>query len=77
MIYTAKKEKKISDSENIQNYLSDVRNLLDRHKLVENLVHRQDMPHHDLVETLVHKQNMVELQRRLDQLESQPIARIL
>ncbi len=77
MVYTTKKEKKISDSENLQNYLSDVRNLLDRHKLVENLVHRQDMPHHDLVETLVHKQNMVELQRRLDQLEPQPIARIL
>ena len=51
--------------------------MLARHKLVENLVHRQDMPHHDLVETLVHKQNMVELQRLLDRLGSQPIARIL
>ena len=63
--------------EDIQEYLPDVKNLLARHKLVEDLVHRQDMPHHDLVETLVHKQNMVELQRLLNQLESQPIARIL
>ena len=67
----------MNDREDIQNYLSDVKNLLARHKLVEDLVHRQDMPHHDLVETLVHKQNMVELQRLLDLLESQPIARIL
>ena len=67
----------MNDREDIQNYLSEVRNLLARHKLVENLVHRQDMPHHDLVETLVHKQNMVELQKLLDQLGSQLIARIL
>ena len=73
MNHTTKKD----DRENIQDYLSDVRNLLARHKLVEDLVHRQDMPHHDLVETLVHKQNMVELQRLLDLLGNQPIARIL
>ena len=63
--------------EDLQEYLPDVKNLLARHKLVEELVHRQDMPHHDLVESLVHKQNMVELQRLLNQLEYQPIARIL
>ena len=77
MDYTTKKATKMSDREDIQDYLSDVRSLLARHKLVENLVHRQDMPHHDLVETLVHKQNMVELQRLLDQLGFKPIARIL
>jgi magnesium transporter len=65
------------DRDDIQDYLPDVRNLLARHKLVEDLVHRQDMPRHDLVETLVHNQNRVELQRLLDQLGSQPIARIL
>jgi magnesium transporter len=63
--------------EDIQEYLPDVKNLLARHKLVEELVHRQEMPHHDLVESLVHKQNMVELQRLLNQLGYQPIARIL
>jgi len=72
-----KKAKKMNDREDIQNYLSDVRNLLARHKLVENLVHRQDMPHHDLVENLVHKQNRVELQKLLDQLGTRLIARIL
>ena len=77
MDYTTKNATKMRDREDIQDYLSDVRSLLVRHKLVEDLVHRQDMPHHDLVETLVHKQNMVELQRLLDQLDSQLIARIL
>ena len=77
MDYTTIKAKKMNDHEDIQDYLSAVRNLLARHKLVEELVHRQDMPHHDLVESLVHKQNMVELERLLEQLGSQPIARIL
>jgi magnesium transporter len=67
----------MNDRTDIQSYLSDVRNLLARHKLVEDLVHRQNMPRHDLVETLVHKQNRVELQRLLDQLGYQSIARIL
>lgn len=29
--------------------------LLARHKLVEDLVHHQEMPRHDLVESLVHR----------------------
>jgi len=67
----------MNDQADFQSYLSDVKALLAKHKLVEGLVHRQDMPHHDLVETLVHKQNRVELQRLLDQLGTQFIARIL
>ncbi|MDD5633387.1 MAG: magnesium transporter CorA, partial [Methylococcales bacterium] len=67
----------MNDRHHIKNNLSDVRRLLERHKLVENLVHRQDMQHHELVESLVHKQNRVELQKLLDQLEAQPIALIL
>jgi len=67
----------MNDRDDIKNNLSDVRRLLARHKLVEDLVHRQDMQHHELVESLVHKQNRVELQKLLDQLEPQPIALIL
>jgi magnesium transporter len=57
--------------------LDKVTSLLQKHKLVENLVHRQNMPRHDLVENLVHKQNLVELQRLLDHLDNLRIARIL
>ena len=57
--------------------LDKVTALLQKHKLVENLVHRQNMPRQDLVENLVHKQNLVELQRLLSQLDQQNIAGIL
>ena len=67
----------MNDRDDIKNNLSDVRRLLARHKLVEDLVHRQDMQHHELVESLVHKQNRVELEKLLDQLEPKPIALIL
>ncbi|MEI6543291.1 MAG: CorA family divalent cation transporter [Methylococcales bacterium] len=67
----------MNNHKDIQEPLSNVMALLARHKLVEDLLHRQDMPRHDLVETLVHKQNKVELQRLLDQFDNRLIARIL
>ncbi|MEY3760993.1 MAG: hypothetical protein RIR39_2484, partial [Pseudomonadota bacterium] len=67
----------MNDHEDVQDNLSNVIRLLARHKLVEDLVHRQNMPRHDLVETLVQKQNRVEFQRLLDQLDFQSVARIL
>ena len=51
--------------DDVQQHLREVQALLSRHKLVENLVHRQDMPRHELVEGLVHKQHLAELQARL------------
>lgn len=37
--------------------------ILQKHKVIEDMVHKQDMPHHDLVETLVRKENMAQLQQ--------------
>lgn len=51
--------------------------LLQKHKLVENLVHRQDMAHHELVETLVHKENIGQLHQFINQLPTSEIAQIL
>lgn len=62
-----------SAAENLQQVLV----LLNKHKLVEELVHRQDMPRHDLVETLVHKQNLTELHYKLDQMHPADVAYIL
>ncbi len=59
-----KKESKESLQESLQQVIA----LLEKHKLVEDLVHKQDMPKHALVESLVHKQNLAELQKRLDAL---------
>ncbi|MGZ8240596.1 MAG: CorA family divalent cation transporter [Methylobacter sp.] len=54
-----------------------VLNILLKHKLIADLVHKQDMPHHDLVETLVHKENMAQLQQILNHLPSEEIVPIL
>jgi magnesium transporter len=67
----------MTDLESIQDHFATVRDLLARQKLVENLVHRQEMPRHDLVESLVHKQNLAELERLLGKLSTAVIARIL
>mgnify|MGYP001792818344 CR=1 FL=1 len=56
-------EVKESLKESLGESLQQVISLLEKHKLVENLVHKQgmakhDQPKQDLVERLVHKQNL-------------------
>lgn len=51
--------------------------LLQKHKLVEDLVHKQNMPRHDLVQSLVRKQNLANLQQILNHLHPSEIAHIL
>ena len=63
--------------DDVQQHLREVQELLARHKVVEDLVHRQDMPRHDLVENLVHKQHVAELQAKLDTLHPADIAYVL
>jgi magnesium transporter len=63
--------------DSVQETLEQVRAVLQKHRLVEDLVHKQDMPRHDLVEALVHRQNLVELQKKLDQLHPADIASML
>lgn len=48
-----------------------------KHKLVSDLVHKQDMQHHHLVEVLVRKENMAQLQQILNHLPPAEIAQIL
>ena len=52
----------MDDYANFQNNLLEIKNLLNRHKVIESLVH---------------KQNLVELQRLLEQLDAEAIACIL
>lgn len=63
--------------DDIQQHLREVQELLARRNVVEDLMHRQEMPRHDLVENLVHKQHVAELQNRLDELHPADIAFIL
>lgn len=67
----------MSEIDSIQDHRANVKGMIERHKLVEDLVHRQDMQRHDLVEGLVHQNNLSELRRLLEKLDSQSIASIL
>lgn len=64
-------------AQTVQEVLTEVVELLRKHRLVESLVHKQEMPRHDLVASLVHKQNMAVLQKRLDELHPADVAHIL
>ncbi len=72
-----RQELKESQKESLGESLQQVIAILEKHRLVENLVHKQDMPKHDLVELLVHKQNLNELQKKLDLLHPADVAYIL
>ncbi len=63
--------------EHLQEDLREVQELLRRHRLVETLVSRQEMPRHELVESLVHKQNVAELRAKLDRMHPADIAYVL
>lgn len=67
-------------TENVQDHLKEVEALLHKHALVEEVVHKQELPRedrHTLLDTLLHKQHLAELQRRLDGLHPADIAYIL
>ena len=64
-------------TDDVQHHLREVQELLVRQKVVEGLVHRQDMPRHALVENLVHKQHEAALRAKLESLHSADIAYVL
>ncbi|HRH80467.1 MAG TPA: magnesium transporter [Thiobacillaceae bacterium] len=63
--------------DHLETSLRQVTELIAKQRLVEGLVHKQDMPRHELVEQLVHKQNLAELRTKLDELHPADVAYIL
>lgn len=51
--------------------------LLLKHKLVADLVHKQNLPRQELVDSLVRKENLVRLRQLLNQLQPSEVAQIL
>jgi magnesium transporter len=60
-----------------QNHRQAVLTLLEKRRLTEEMVHRQDTPHQDLVETLVRKQNLARIQLLLDEMAPAEISGLL
>ncbi|MEQ1916880.1 MAG: CorA family divalent cation transporter [Gallionella sp.] len=65
---------KVTEHENEKQSLL---HFIKKHRLVEEFVHKQDMPRHELVETLVRKQNLAKLQSMLNEVAPQVVAQIL
>lgn len=63
--------------DDVQQHLRAVQELLARHRLVEGLVHRQDMARQDIVEGLIHRQHLGELQDLLEGMHPADIAFVL
>lgn len=74
---TMSEDNQLTDTEDLQERLAEVQTLLARHKLVEELVHRQEGPRHDLVEDIVHKQHLKALEGKLEPMHPADIAYIL
>ncbi|MDN0073358.1 magnesium transporter [Crenobacter sp. SG2303] len=70
-------------ADRLHDNLTQVQRLLERQRLVDELLHRQDEPRQEpadkpqLVESLLHRQNLTELQQKLAQLHPADIAYIL
>jgi len=67
-------------TENVQDHLLQVQHLLEKHALVEAVVHQQEIPRaerHDLVDTLLHKRHLAELREKLSDLHPADVAYIL
>ena len=67
----------MSEEKNSPDFMGNVRELLAKQKLVEDIVHRQEMPRHELVEDVVHKQHLAELRTLLERIPLAEIARII
>ena len=61
----------------LQQSLDDVTRLLERHRVLETLTHRQEGPKRDLLESLQHRQNLVELHKRLRTMHAADVAFVL
>ena len=57
--------------------IEKITELLNKQKLVEGMVHSQQMPRHNLVEIIVHKQHMAEMCAMLARLPSGDVATLL
>ncbi|MBA3015703.1 MAG: magnesium transporter CorA [Proteobacteria bacterium] len=57
--------------------LQTIQDLLTKHKLVEGMIHKQEMPRQDLVGSMVHKQHLVELGAVFARMAPSEIADIL
>jgi magnesium transporter len=67
----------VRSEEHLQRAIDDITRLLEKHRILTTLAHRQEGPRRDLVEGLQHRQNLVELHKRLRVMHSADVAFVL
>jgi magnesium transporter len=70
-------ETQLTEADVVKDDLAEVQNLLARHRLVEDMVRRQDSPRHDVVESLTQRQHILELRHQFSRLPTVSVALIL
>lgn len=61
----------------LQESLAEVKRLLDRHRVLETLTHRQEGPRRDLLDSLQHRQNLAELHKAMRVMHAADVAYVL
>jgi magnesium transporter len=61
----------------LQHSLAEIVRLLERHRVLETMTHRQEGPRRDLLENLQHRQNLAELHKRLRSMHVADVAYVL
>ena len=61
----------------LQQSLDEVTRLLDKHRVLETLAHRQEGPKRDRLEGLQHRQNLAELGKRVRTMHGADLAFVL
>jgi magnesium transporter len=67
----------VHSKERLQQRLTEVIRLLEKHRVLETLTHRQQGPKRDLLENLQHRQNVAELTQRLRGMHAADLAYVL
>lgn len=70
-------ETHLTEADVVLDDLAEVQNLLAKHRLVEDMVRRQDSPRHDIVESLTQRQHILELRNQFSRLPTVSVALIL
>lgn len=70
-------ETQLTEADVVKDDLAEVQTLLARHRLVEDMVRRQDSPRHDVVESLTQRQHILELRNLFGRLPTVSVALII
>ena len=67
----------VRPEERLQARLAEITQLLEKHRILEALTHRQEGPKRDLLESLQHRQNLAELNKHLRGMHAADVAYVL